>query len=79
MNCIQCERPAHGICCFCGRAICKDHFIKDQKIITLLPEKNEEQKDGKNQSVRALVVDNAIRCSECKPIGELLNVSLAES
>jgi len=26
MNCWHCDRPAHALCQFCGRAVCKDHF-----------------------------------------------------
>ena len=25
MNCWHCDRPAQGVCRFCGRGVCRDH------------------------------------------------------
>ncbi|MBF0360720.1 MAG: hypothetical protein HQK49_06900 [Oligoflexia bacterium] len=70
MNCIQCNRPAHGVCKFCGRAICKDHFTTSNIIMDIYPRKNDQEKD------RVLVVENVLKCSYCKPIENLLEIDI---
>ncbi|MGE5372497.1 MAG: hypothetical protein ACM3QZ_10965 [Solirubrobacterales bacterium] len=59
MNCWHCERPAHGTCIFCGRAICKQHARTMPSIISLYV--NQEQ------ITKALVTADALYCGVCKP------------
>lgn len=59
MNCIHCNRTAHAICRFCGRAVCKDHFKSVPFIISLY--------EGKDGVVKAIVVPDAVHCGMCKP------------
>lgn len=70
MNCFHCDRPAHGVCCFCGRAICKQHFQKDNRILEIYPKRDEKGKD------RVLVVEDVLKCGVCKPIENLLELEL---
>ena len=59
MNCWHCDRPAHGVCRFCGRAVCKDHA-------QTLPYITELYRNHKNQ-YKALVVGNTLYCGVCEP------------
>jgi hypothetical protein len=59
MNCWHCDRPAHGICRFCGRAVCKDHAQTMPFISEVYHTRTGEQ--------RALVIGNVIFCGECEP------------
>ena len=59
MNCWHCERPAHGTCQFCGRAICKEHARSLPHIAQLY---HTEQ-----GSYKAFVVAEALYCGLCKP------------
>ena len=69
MNCIHCDRPAHGTCKFCGRAICKEHFEQDNFILEIYP-KTEDKKD------QVLYVKNVIWCGICNPIRNLIEIDL---
>ena len=53
MNCWHCERPAHGACIFCGRAICKEHVREMPHIVALY-------RDSKNAQ-KAIVTARALR------------------
>ncbi|MFN2165385.1 MAG: hypothetical protein ACK2U9_03905 [Anaerolineae bacterium] len=59
MNCWHCDRPAHGICRFCGRAVCKEHALSHPFILDIF--------GGKPEAYRALVVADALYCGVCKP------------
>lgn len=59
MNCWHCERPAHGVCNFCGRALCRDHVQSMPSIISLY-----RRKDG---DLKAIVVHDTLYCGVCKP------------
>jgi len=59
MNCWHCDRPAHGTCQFCGRAICKDHVKLMPAIIDIY--QNHQAK------FKALVVADALYCGVCRP------------
>ncbi len=59
MNCWHCERPAHGNCAFCGRAVCRDHVKSLPRIIDIY----NKGEDGHF----AFVVNNALYCGVCKP------------
>ncbi|MBN1873521.1 MAG: hypothetical protein JXA33_04765 [Anaerolineae bacterium] len=59
MNCWHCDRPAHGVCRFCGRGVCKEHAQTMPYIITIY-------RDGDGMPM-ALVVVDALYCGICKP------------
>ena len=67
MNCFKCDRPANGVCKFCGRAICRDHY-KEENFILDLHFKDDEDK--------ALVVEKALKCEFCRPRGDLIDLKL---
>jgi len=59
MNCWHCNRPAHGICIFCGRAICRDHAQEMPHIVALFA----DHKGGH----KAIVTARALFCGLCEP------------
>ena len=59
MNCWHCDRPAHGVCRFCGRAACRDHFQKLPFILEIY--------QGQDGQAKAVVVDDTLYCGLCKP------------
>jgi hypothetical protein len=62
MNCFECNRPAHGICKFCGRGVCKDHLQERVHIVSVF--------NGENEKAKALVTKGALYCGKCKPVGD---------
>jgi hypothetical protein len=65
MNCWHCSRPSHGICKFCGRAVCKDH-VKERIYIVSVYLKDSEEK--------AIITKKALYCGFCTPVGEPINL-----
>ena len=59
MNCWHCERPAHAICLFCGRAVCRDHARWLPHLLAVFR--------GGDDIPRGLVVPEAAHCGVCKP------------
>ncbi len=59
MNCWHCDRPAHGACQFCGRAICREH-------VKLMPSVIDIYQNHQGQ-YKALVVADALYCGVCHP------------
>lgn len=59
MQCWHCERPAQGICRFCGRALCREHVQTMPYIVGLLP--------GEEGVPQAVVVSNTLYCGVCTP------------
>jgi hypothetical protein len=59
MNCWHCDRPAHGVCRFCGRGVCRDHARTMPYISELYHTQKGEQ--------RALVVGDTLYCGVCQP------------
>ena len=59
MQCFNCEKPARGVCRFCGRAVCDTHQQHMPYIITLYV--------GANETPKAIVVGDALFCGVCKP------------
>ncbi|PDW04579.1 hypothetical protein [Candidatus Viridilinea mediisalina] len=59
MNCWHCDRPAHGVCRFCGRALCRDHVREMPYIVALY-------KDQHNTH-QAIVTARALFCGVCEP------------
>lgn len=70
MNCWECNRPAHGICKFCGRALCKDHVKERLHVVSMINDKADAKK--------ALVTKKVLFCGMCQPIGELIHFSEQE-
>jgi hypothetical protein len=69
VNCVECDRPAHGTCRFCGRGMCKDHFNSSNFIVSL--SQSPEDKDKKTD---VLVTQNVLKCNHCEPVGELITL-----
>ncbi|MBN1487052.1 MAG: hypothetical protein JW981_05375 [Anaerolineae bacterium] len=59
MKCFFCEKPARGVCRFCGRAICEDHTHTMPYIITVYV--------GEGNTPKSIVVGDALYCGTCKP------------
>ncbi len=66
MNCWHCDKPAHGVCHFCGRAVCKDHARTMPYIVTAyLDHKGVPD---------VLVTDNTLHCGICRPAAKTIEV-----
>ena len=59
MNCWHCDRPAHGVCVFCGRGVCKEHAQNMPNIVAMYK--------NKDSVLKAIVVADALYCGVCKP------------
>ncbi|MFH0797209.1 MAG: hypothetical protein V2A65_09185 [Candidatus Omnitrophota bacterium] len=59
MNCWHCERPAFGVCKFCGRGLCKEHVKAMPYILDIYTKVGD--------SYKAVVVDNVLYCGVCNP------------
>lgn len=59
MNCWHCDRPAHAVCRFCGRGLCREH-VKGMPYIL-------EVYRGPTGPAKALVVADAVWCGVCRP------------
>ena len=59
VNCWHCERPAQGVCRFCGRGLCRDHVQSLPYILTTFLSQNK---------VKAIVVGDTLYCGLCKPV-----------
>ena len=66
MECWHCERPAHGVCRFCGRGVCKDHAQKLPGIVSVFADQGARPK--------ALVVPDSLHCGVCKPRGDPIDI-----
>lgn len=65
MNCWDCNRPAHGVCKFCGRAICKEHYSERINIVS----------DIKSENVtKVIITKKALYCGKCQPVGEPISI-----
>jgi len=59
MLCWHCEKPAHAVCYFCGRAVCKEHAQVMPAFITMFL--------AGNQTPKGLAVADVIWCGLCQP------------
>jgi hypothetical protein len=59
MNCWHCDRPAHGVCRFCGRGLCRAHIQTLPYIVDVYRTQTREY--------RALVVGDTLYCGVCRP------------
>ncbi len=67
MLCHKCEEPARGVCAFCGRAVCKEHYKTVMPaILAMYP--------GREDTLKAVVVSNVLWCGECQPQPEPIEV-----
>ena len=62
MNCWHCDRPGHGVCVFCGRAVCKTHTKEMPRIISTYMDKKD--------NLMAIGCDGTVYCGVCEPKGE---------
>ena len=65
MNCWHCDRPAHGVCNFCGRALCRDHVKSMPSIVSVFVD------DGVK---KAIVVADTLWCGVCRPQDSAMEV-----
>ena len=70
MECWHCERPAHAVCQFCGRAVCKAHAKEMPFILDVY-------RTGQGE-YKALVVNNTIHCGVCQPQQEPITLKNME-
>ena len=63
LDCWICERPALAACRFCGRGVCREHAKSHPFVLDVY-------RGNKHQSLRALVVEDAIHCGVCRPRSE---------
>lgn len=59
MNCWHCDRPAHGVCQFCGRAVCKSHAQTMPHVVAVYR--------SKAGNPMVIATDNALHCGVCHP------------
>jgi hypothetical protein len=59
VNCWHCDRPAHALCLFCGRAVCRDHVNSLPHLLAVY--------QGAQDTPKGLVVPDAIHCGVCEP------------
>jgi hypothetical protein len=67
MVCHKCGQPAIGICKFCGRGVCKDHYSTDFPTTLAMYL-------GRDETPKAVVVSNVLWCGECDPQPEPIAV-----
>ena len=71
MNCWHCDRPASGVCRFCGRGVCKDHAKEMAYVVSVVREADEQHK--------ALAVSGALHCGECRPADRMVDLGRLEN
>ena len=59
MECHQCGKTAMGVCKFCGRAVCANHYNQMPIILSVYV--------GRGQTPKTIVVADALWCGVCKP------------
>ena len=67
MVCHDCSQPAMGICKFCGRAVCAEHYttVTPTMLAMYLGEAN---------TPKAVVVSNVLWCGVCRPQPEPIEI-----
>lgn len=66
MNCWHCDRPSHGACAFCGRAVCKEHARTMPNFVAVYRGLPGKGKDGPG-ALKAIAVEDALFCGVCRP------------
>jgi hypothetical protein len=59
MVCHQCSQTAMGVCKFCGRGVCANHYSQMPIILAVYV--------GRAQTPKTIVVADALWCGVCKP------------
>ncbi len=59
MNCSQCGKTAVGVCQFCGRGVCADHYTTVTPTMLAMYV-------GRDNTPKAIVVSNVLWCGECR-------------
>jgi hypothetical protein len=67
MVCHKCGKEAVGICKFCGRAVCADHYTTVTPTILAMYV-------GRDSTPKAVVVSNVLWCGECQPQPEPIEI-----
>ncbi len=67
MNCWHCERPAHALCCFCGRSVCRDHVKTLPHLDAVFT--------GNLKELFALATPEAVHCGVCRPRGKPIRMT----
>jgi hypothetical protein len=70
MNCWHCDRPAHGVCKFCGRAVCREHAQTLPYVVDVFR--------NKFGAFRGLVVADALYCNVCEPQEEPISMEILD-
>ena len=67
MICHECSQQAMGICKFCGRGVCADHYttVTPTMLAMYLGEAN---------TPKAVVVSNVLWCGVCRPQPEPIEI-----
>jgi hypothetical protein len=59
VRCHKCGADAIGVCRFCGRAVCHDHYRPMPYVLTVY--------SGENGVPKAVVVADVLFCGTCRP------------
>jgi hypothetical protein len=71
MTCHQCERTAAGVCRFCGRGLCSDHFKNRPFVLAAVA-----SRDG---ALSVLAVEDALYCGTCHPQDDFVELPAPSS
>jgi len=66
MICCICNEPASGVCRFCGRALCKEHFKQKPIFLTIYV--------AADNVPKAIAVGDVLFCGKCKPQPSPINM-----
>jgi len=67
MRCWKCKQEAIGICRFCGRGVCEEHYNSQMYIVST----HSNSKDELN----CLAVKGVLSCGKCQPIPKPVKIS----
>ena len=67
MNCWHCDRPSHGVCALCGRAVCREHAKTMPNFVAVYRARPAGKGDESAGALRALAVEDALFCGVCRP------------
>ena len=62
MKCITCDKDAHAVCQFCGRAVCKEH-IQEKRFVSGYTSLGGILSSTDN----AFSIEDAVWCGGCHP------------
>jgi hypothetical protein len=67
MRCWKCEKEAIGICRFCGRGVCDDHFNSSLYIAAAYMDSQDD--------LNCIAVKGVLSCGKCQPIPKPVKIS----